>query len=63
MTIEHKELEPVELREWPLFKEARERDEWEEVEALLSTPTTSKDNGDEDQAPSGPSKKPPERAA
>ena len=48
MTIEHKELEPVQLREWPLFKEARERDEWEEIEALLPTLATSPDNGDED---------------
>jgi hypothetical protein len=48
MTIERKELEPVALREWPLFKEARERDEWDEIEALLPTPATSKDNGDED---------------
>lgn len=45
MTIEHKEFEPVELREWPLFKEARERDEWKEIEALLPTPATSEDNG------------------
>lgn len=33
--VEHNELGATELRQWPLFKEGRERDEWTEIEALL----------------------------
>lgn len=48
--IEQKDVTPKVLREWPLFKEAREQEGWNAVEALLPPPeedeSTDKDRID-----------------
>ncbi len=36
--IAQEDVNPAELREWPLFKEAREHERWVEIEALLPPP-------------------------
>lgn len=50
--IEHEELGPEDLREWPLFKEAPDEERWAKVEALLPDEPGKSSEADEREATS-----------